>query len=75
MPHAHLRPPRPVASRYLVTNHGFAESEHPTLEQAIARASMAGGDARVVCVEGSQEYETRQTVWPTVGPVYAASRQ
>ena len=56
--------------RYLVVRDGQPGESYPTEDEAVA-AAKALPESWVVCLTESGGYETRQRVWPTVGPVYS----
>jgi hypothetical protein len=59
---------------YVVTGDGEDDEEFPDETHAVVRANARHG-AVVLRVERGQLYETRQRVWPDLGPEHTAIRQ
>lgn len=59
-----------TTERFLVTYDGH-DGETFGEQSAAVEAAKSRPEAWVVCVTESGGYQTRQRVWPTVGPVYS----
>lgn len=59
-----------TTEQFLVTYNGH-DGEVFGDESAAVEAAKSRPEAWVVCMAESAGYQTRQRVWPTVGPVYS----
>jgi hypothetical protein len=60
---------------YVVTGDGEDDEEFAAEIDAVVRANARPHGAVVLRVERGQLYETRQRVWPDLGPEHTAIRQ